>query len=244
MTDYVLDIKKIPELRRIEWRSEEGLCVGAACTIADLEASPHVKRHASLLSKVIPHFANTQIRNRATLGGNVVRSSPSGDTLPALLAMEARLKVIGDRGERLLTIDGFFTGPGENALDDGELLAEIQIPGDGSHARGTSFQKLKRTQLDLAKMNVAVMLDCEGTVIKRARVAAGAVAPVPKRLRTVERTLENAHGSEGLWDKAIKGVSSEIQPITDVRSTSGHRAYVTGICTRRALQEAWEEVGK
>ena len=244
VTDYVLDIKKIPELQKIEWNGEEGLSIGAACTIAYLETSPEVKKYAPLLNKVVSHFANTQIRNRATIGGNVTRSSPSGDMLPALLVLDAKLRIRGESGERFLPIVDFFRGPGENVLTDTELLTGIQVPTATGPARGTSFQKMKRTQLDLAKVNVAVCLDCEGNLIKGARVAAGAVAPVPKRLKKVEGVLEGFEGSESLWETAVKGVSSEIQPITDVRSTSEYRTNVTGICVKRALKEAWEEVQK
>jgi carbon-monoxide dehydrogenase medium subunit len=219
----------------------DGLHIGAACTIADLEGSPVVREHAPLLKKAIAQFANMQVRNRATVGGNICRSSPAGDTLPALLVMDASVRLVRTTGDRLVPLADFFTGPGMNSMDGDELLTEVIIPPAPGGRLGEGFHKVMRSAEDLSKISVAVRLIIEGDVIADAAVAVGAVAPVPKRLPAVEAALKGAKATVETLLSACASTASDIAPISDVRSTKDYRLRTTPIFVRRTLEAALEE---
>ena len=219
----------------------DGLHLGAACTIANLEESALVGEHAPLLNKAIERFGNMQVRNRATVGGNICRSSPAGDTLPALLAMDASVRLLSATGERRVALADFFTGPGHNCMSADELLAEVVIPAAPDGRLGEAFHKVMRTSDDLAKISVAVRLVLDGNTITDARVAAGAVAPVPKRLAGVEAALRGAESTRDVIAKAAALTAGDIAPISDVRSTEDYRLRTTPIFVQRTLQAALEE---
>ncbi len=239
--EYVIDVKRVDgELGSIRVESD-GLHIGAACTITDMEESPLVGEHAPLLKKATAKFANMQVRNRATIGGNVCRSSPAGDTLPALLVMDALVRLACKSGERIVPLTEFFTGPSQNCMSSDELLTEIIIPPAPEGRLGEAFHKVMRTAEDLSKISAAVRLVLKDGKIADARVAVGSVAPVPKRLTGVEAALKGAQAVQGILAAASTKVAAEIAPISDVRSTKDYRLRTTPIFVRRTLEAALEE---
>ncbi len=237
-TDLVVDIKGIQALHKIQWNESDGMRIGAACTITQLWNSDLIRKYVPVFLEVIKTFANMQVRNRATIGGNITRSSPAGDLLPVLLALDAKVRLVSRGSERTLPLEGFFTGPGQNIMEANELLAEVIIPPVDRKRAVAVFHKVMRTADDLAKINVAVYLEVENGKIQKTRVAVGSVAPIPKRLNKVEAFLQGADISEELLDEATRYVKEEIAPISDVRSTKEYRSQITGIFVKRTLQKA------
>lgn len=125
---YVVNIKRIPGLDRVSYSRRTGLRLGALATLRALETHPLIRQHYPGLSAAATTFAGVQVRNLATVGGNVCNASPAGDTLPALLALGAQCKIVGPGGERWLPLDQFFVGPGRSALKQGEILTELHLP--------------------------------------------------------------------------------------------------------------------
>ncbi len=241
----LINIKRIPGLDFIK-EGDESLRIGAATKLRKIGKSEVVRRRFPALYEAVREMASVQIKNMATIGGNLCNASPAADTAPPLMVYGAKLKLVSLEGERIVPIEEFFTGPGETVLKPGELLAEILIPYQ-PESTGSSFIKVSRTSMDLAKVNVAVRLTLSGETMSRVRIALGAVAPTPMRAREAERHLEGKPPSESDFKRAGEIAAGEIKPITDLRSTAWYRREVTKVIVAdaltRALSRAKGEVG-
>jgi carbon-monoxide dehydrogenase medium subunit len=197
------------------------------------------ERVPRILAKIVGLMANPQVRNIATLAGNVAFGSPAADSAPPLLALDAFLKVEGKDGKRSVALDEFFLGPGETALKMGELITEIVIPEASLHKAGGSEKFMKRKANTLAVSSAAVAFDKgNGDGVKNVRIAVGAVAPTPLRIKQAEALLEGQVVDGDLLEKVKAAVGEEITPITDVRSTAWFRKETTPVLVERCIQEA------
>ncbi|RLG76746.1 MAG: xanthine dehydrogenase family protein subunit M [Thermoprotei archaeon] len=239
---YIINIKKIKELNFIEDRGDY-LAIGAATKLREIEKSGIVKRKFEALYEAVRSMAGVQIRNMATIGGNLCNASPAADTAPPLLVFEAKLKIVGPNGERVVPINEFFLGPGKTVLKPNEILTEIQIPYQPEDT-GSAFIKIARVAMDLAKVNVAVALRTEGSIVKWVRIALGAVAPTPIRAYKTEEFLVGKELNEETLKEAAEIVKTEVKPITDIRSTAEYRREVSGVIVKDALLRAYERISK
>ena len=267
---YLIDIKQISSLDYIKWDEKEGLSIGALTKIYEILNSDIIKEKYFSLHQAAESFGTTQVRNMATIGGNICRSSPSADTVPPLLVFDARVKLVtpeGERketyitgpgeaaiksdaqmksakpkGERTVPLESFFTGPGENVLTN-EILTEIQVP-PPPRPCGTAFKKLARTAEDLAKVNCAVRIVVTNGKCKDIRIALGAVAPTPVRARKVEQALIGKEINPRVIEEAAVKVAEDIAPMTDVRSNTEYRTYISQILVKRLIHEAIERLGE
>jgi carbon-monoxide dehydrogenase medium subunit len=169
------------------------------------------------------------------VGGNLCRAAPCADLAPPLLVYEATVRLAGRGGTREVPIDAFFKGPGVTALEPGEILVAVTLPPPRPNARGC-FLKKGRVRMDLSIASVAALVEMDGDVCTRARLAAGAVAPVPMRLEEVEALVEGKPLTDDLLAEAQRLASREVMPITDVRSTESYRRRITGVYVKRALK--------
>ena len=237
----LVNLKRIPGLDSI---CEEGgmLRIGALVKIKTILASSVIEQRCRALHESTLDFATPLIRNMATIGGNICRSSPGADTIPPLLAYGAELKLIGRGGERIVPLDDFFTGPGQNVLD-GEVLTEIhlRLP---EGPTGSAFAKLTRNSGDLAKVNCAVAIRMSDGRCEDVRIALGAVADRPIRARAAEEMLCGATLDDRLIDAAADKAREETAPISDARSTARHRLRVTRVLVGRLLRIAVERAGQ
>lgn len=238
---HLVYISKIPELRFLT--EGQGLRIGPLMVHRDLEKSSVVRERYAALFEAARSVTSVQVRSMGTLGGNLCHASPAADSAPALIALGARIKIAGGAGDRMLPLEDFFIGPGKNCLKPGELLAEIQVP-DSGPASGSAFLKLTRVAADLAKVNAAAFIQREKDVCRECRIASGAVAPKPLRLKQVEEILRGKRFSEDLCRVAGEKAAEEIQPITDIRSTAWYRREVIKILVRDALKQAWARAGR
>lgn len=238
---YLIDIKGIQELSRIKLENGR-LTVGVAVTVNALARSDVVKKEFNILIEAAKLFASAQIRNRATIGGNLCRASPSSDMVPPLLVLDAMLTAVSTKGERNISVKDFFIGPEKTCLEQGELLKDIQVqtpPKD----MGTAFLKIRRTGVDLAVVNVAVALVVGENKFKDVRIALGAVAPTPMRAYKAEAQLKGEVCTDENIDRAAETASGETNPITDVRSTAEYRREVSKVLVKRAIKNALLKVG-
>jgi len=238
--EYVVNIKNIAILDYI--REENGLRMGALTLtkISSIEKSDIIKEKYFSVYEAAKAFATPLIRNMATVGGNICRSSPSADMVPPLMVFDAELTLVGPKGERRVLLEDFFTGPGENLLE-GEILTEILIPPQ-EEIYGTAFAKITRNSGDLAKINCAVKIAMHDGTCNDIRIVLGAVAGTPVRSKKAEEIIKGNKISNEIIEEAATKVSEEIAPITDVRSTADYRSQISKVLVRRLIQVAIKRI--
>ena len=213
------------------------LRIGSMTLWQEIETDPLVASHCPALADAAPMVANPQIRNVATVGGNLCNAAPSADGAPPLMVMEAVLIIEGPHGEREVPISEFFKGPGQHCMQPDEVLTAIVIPELPMHT-GMAFLKSGRVTQDIAVANVAVCIEMADGICKKCRVAAGAVGPVPMELQGVESFVEGKEITQDLLLEIQDKAAGEVTPITDVRSTENYRRTITGVMVKRALEQA------
>ena len=241
---YLIDLKAIPGLNFIRYVEGNGITIGALTCLSDLEESPLIQEKARILTRAAPTIGAIQTRNKATLGGNLCNASPAADMAPALLALEARVKLIGLEGERIIPLEDFFLGPGETCLNPGEILAEIIIPGKMLGKTGVYLKHSTRRALDLAIVSTAVVMETgsDRAYIQDIKIALGAVAPTPLRLKSVEEMLKQELPEEPLLEQAAQKAATEVSPITDLRASAEYRREMVRVLLKRGIKSAWEEL--
>lgn len=230
---YLLDVSRLSELKGIEETSDE-LFIGAGATISDILSSDAVARIAPALRKASFRFASKQIRNMATIGGNICRASPAGDTLPALYVQDAQLELVSSSSSRRISLSEFIVGPGETRLGSGEVLRGLRlkkVPGFRVHV----FEKVgNRKALAVSIVSLAALFHVTGAgVIERAHLAWGSVAPTVVRSTHVEQFLIGKPLTAGTLELAFPLVQEAISPINDIRASAAYRRSVaTGLLFR------------
>jgi carbon-monoxide dehydrogenase medium subunit len=209
----------------LNYIKEEGgnLVIGAATPHADVVRSALVQEKASLLATVVATIGSPAIQNVGTIGGNLANASPAADSPVALLALGASAKLVSAKGERVVAIADFFTGPGETVLQSDELIQEVIIPA-GAATFKWAFRKIGKRQADVCptvSMVVAVQMD-KGHC-KNARISLGSVAPTPLLSKKATELLAGKKVSESLIAKVAEAVAEETNPIDDVRATAWYR---------------------
>ncbi len=237
----VVDLKRIPGLDAISYDPVKGLTLGALATITSVERSPLVQEHYPMLAGALITLASPQVRNRATITGNICSAVPSADSAPTLLAMEAELKAVSAKGERLIPITQFFTAPRQTVLARDEIITEIRIPAPPSASKGVYLKLSPRKSMDLAVVGVAAFIVKEGDTCKDVRIALGAVAPTPMREPRAEAALRGKKLTDQTIEEAAGAASSECRPIDDHRGAREYRCDMVYVLTRRALTQIKEE---
>jgi CO/xanthine dehydrogenase FAD-binding subunit len=224
-------------------RDGNGCDIGAACTMAEVENSPIVRGLAGgILSRAAATCGSIQIRNLATIGGNLANGSPAADTATPLLAMDASVVLQNAKGRKRLTLQEFFALPQKQRVQGG-LLVQIFVPKSKGRG-GWSFQKFGRTETDISVVNCAGGLGVtrDGKVAW-ARLALGAVAPAPMRALKAEGLLVGQAITAELIERAAESVASEVQPISDQRASAEYRREISQVLARRALRECAQLAG-
>jgi carbon-monoxide dehydrogenase medium subunit len=220
------------------------LSIGAGVRLGNIEHDRQVFSRFPALAEAINVIGGTQIRNMATLAGNICNASPGADTPPILLVLDAEVEICqlnggSEVGHSRLPLGGFFSGPKKTVLKQGQMVCGLNVPLPPKHS-GAAFRRLARVSLDIAKINCAAYIRREGDRIRQARVALGSVAPTPVRAPTIENALEGRKYSERLFHQAAELAAEDITPIDDVRSTAEYRKQIASLLVREALHEAWK----
>ena len=236
---YIVDLKRVPGLAGIRENGDGSLSIGALTTMYAIETSPVIKKKYPFLAQSAAEVGSIQIRNRATVGGNMANATPSADVAPSLIALNATANIAGAAGERTLPMEDFFRGPGQNAMSADEILTEIRIPKTGPQLVGEYIKFSPRDMMDLAYVGVAVAYNlgddkkCSGV-----RIVLGAVAPTPIRAKNSEALLEGQVLTEEIAAKVGDEAARESKPISDVRSSADYRRAMVGAMTKRAILNA------
>ena len=234
----VIPLKGISDLTGVIERKTDGLHIGALATLSEIAASSEVQSAYQALAESAEKVGSNQIRNWATLAGNICYASPAANTSPALLVFNAEVKVIGRAGRRAIPITSFFQGPNKTALLQGEIVEEIYLPAPDQVSSSCYAKIGRREGADLAIVSVAVLVDK-----REARIGVGAASPTAYRAYQAEKVLQEGPWSEERLERAIREVSAAAKPITDIRATGEYRLAMVEVLTRRALETARKRLG-
>ena len=235
---YLVDLKRVVGLTGIRENSEGTMTIGALTTMRDIEISPLITKKYPFLAQSAAEVGSIQIRNRATIGGNMANATPSADTAPALIALNATAKIVGSSGERTVALEDFFKGPGQTVMCPDEILTEITIPKTSPRLVGDYIKFSPREMMDLAYVGVAVAYNLNDRNCGGVRIVLGAVAPTPIRAKRAEAALEGQSLTEALAEQVGHIAAEEAKPISDVRSSADYRRAMVGAMTKRALLNA------
>ena len=228
---HVVNIKRIPGMTELAFDPQGGLRFGALVTAREIEISSFVQKHYPGLLQAVRELGSIQVRNRATVVGNICRASPSADTLPPLIADGARIRIFG-ASEREIPLEDFFTGPGKTVLAPEEIVTGLSIPAPAPRTGKVYIKHGRRKAMELATVGVAVSV----TPGRECRIVLGAVAPTPIRARKAEALfLKNGNA-----DEAAAAATDEARPISNVRASAEYRKDMVNVLTRRALERAME----
>ena len=234
----VIDLSGVSRLRAIESGNGQGLKVGAAVTARTLELDRSVRSRFLSLAESGALVGSVQVRNLATLGGNLCNAAPSADMAPPLLALDAEAVITGPKGERRVPIAAFFTGVRHTVLAPDEILVELAMPAPGAHSGGNYLRHTPRRELDIAVVGVASQLTLANGVCTKARIALAAVAPVPLRATPAEQALEGQAVTPERIARAADLAVEAARPISDQRGSADFRRHLVRVLTRRTLTTA------
>jgi CO/xanthine dehydrogenase FAD-binding subunit len=236
--DVVVDLKRVRELSPAIAEADGHLRIGALATMTDVAEDARVGRRFPALVEAASVVGSVQIRNRATLAGNLCNASPAADTAPALLVHDASVNLISQRGRRSVPLAGFFQGPGRTVLTDDEILESVDLPLRSTPV-GDAFERITRRRgVDLATINVS----CTVSRSSAARFAFGAVGPRPFAVADRSGVLSDRAASPEQRDAALRLLIDQAAPISDVRGSAAYRRAMLLVASRRALCTAHERL--
>jgi carbon-monoxide dehydrogenase medium subunit len=240
--ENLIDIKSVKELNYIDYKPKTGLKIGAATTHREIEKSPLVKKHHPVLAEMEKNLASIQTRNWGTIGGNLAHGDPAGDPAPILIALNATVKMASIERERILPLEDFSIDIFETALEEGELLTEIQVP-ISPKKTGIAYQKFNiiKNYLGMVSAAASITLTEDGKKCTEARIVLGAAAAIPLRAKEAEQMLIGEKIDTKLLENAGKKASEECDPVSDIHATDTYRRVLVKILTTRVTGKAWEQ---
>jgi carbon-monoxide dehydrogenase medium subunit len=238
---YILAVR---DLDFLSW--EDGLRIGSATLWSTLEEDDRVKEKYPALYDAVKSMGAVQIRNMATIAGNLCTASPGADSAPPLIALNAHVEISrkNERGEiekRTVPLEDFFTGPRKTALEEGDLLTAIVVP-EPAASSGSAFRKIARVTLSIAKINCAVYVERDGNKCKKVRAALGGVAPRPVRAFTFEKSLTGGELTSSSMARAAETLTEDISP-RNARSTAAYKTHAARFLIQDTLEAAWKRSG-
>jgi len=248
----IVDLTEIPEMKRLEIRDGQ-LFIGAGVPLSRIARDPLVASHAQALVEACDLVGGPQVRNVATLGGNVAHALPAADGTIGLMCLEAEVEIAGPQGNRRMFLPELFLGPGKSALQSGEIIVGFYVrvyarggvpaaeDGNGS-TYASCFKRIMRPQgVALPIINNSVWLERENETIKQIRIAVGPGGAVPFRARKAEAYLGGRPYSDETFKAALKALIEEVKFRTSkMRASSEYRYHLVGPLLKDTLDTAWE----
>ncbi|MDZ7665445.1 MAG: xanthine dehydrogenase family protein subunit M [Desulfotignum sp.] len=235
----LIDVSKMDELHQIE-KQGDILKIGAGVNLTRILESPEVQTHCPVLAQAVEQMASLQVRNTATMGGNICMASPAADTVPPLLVSDAWVMIQDADGEHKVLLTDFFTGPGRSVLTSNQVLTHICIPVKKSN-EAAWFQKIgTRTAVIISVVSAAVRVSATSGICDTARIALGSVAPTPVRVTTAEAFLEGKPLDEPVIEECARLAAHAISPISDLRSSKEYRKDVAQTLVKRSITACTE----
>lgn len=239
--DTLVDVTAIPEMTVLEIQGGT-LYLGAAVPLSKIVASPLVKEHAQALYEAASLIGGPQVRNLATLGGNVAHALPAADGTISLLSLNAQALIQGDYGRRIAPVESLFLGPGRSVLEENrEILLGFYLP-LRNEGEGSAFVRVMRPQgVAIAILNMAAWVRREGEKLVDVRLAVGPAGPLPFRARSAEAALRGRDYTRDSFNQALSALRLEVHFRTSPhRATSEYRHRLAPWLLEQALNNAWE----
>lgn len=232
----VVNIKFVPGLNELHWDARTGLTIGALTTFRAIETHDSVRAHFPALAEAARIVAGVQLRNLATIGGNLGNASPSADSAPPLVALNATIEIASAAGTRRMPVERCLTGPGKTVLTPGEIFTSISVPAPSSRSGNAYARFSPRSAMDIGIASVAasITLDADRRCAS-CRIVLGAVAPVPLRSGMAEGALEGERLTPALVEQAGELAAQAARPITDIRGSADYRRAIVRVLTTRVV---------
>lgn len=240
--DLVIDIKYVPAMQEIR-TTQTGFKIGAAVSSAELGEHKALKKAWPGVVEAANLIGSDQIQSRCTIVGNLCNASPAADSVPALIAAGAKAIVVGKDKRRTVPVESIITGPGKTSLKKGEVIEAITLPKRPRKAGDAYLRFIPRTEMDIAVVGVGVNVELERGVIKKARVALGAVAATPLLVPEAAKAIVGTKLTDEAMDNLAAACSAACNPIDDKRGTIAYRTRLAGVLARRAAKIAFERAG-
>jgi carbon-monoxide dehydrogenase medium subunit len=239
--EYIINLKRVPGLKDIQFEPTKGLTLGALVNFNDIIYSENVQKNYPILGEVSKKIASHQVRNLATLGGNLCNAAPSADSAPILIAYDSVVTITGpDDASRNLPLAEFFTGPGQTVLESGEILTHIHVPPEQQRIGMAYIKHSTRNALEIAVVGVAALIQLKGNsdVCSDARIVIAACAPTPLRVQSAEKCLIGNKLTTKQFESAANVAADAVKPISDVRACDLYRRDMVRVQCTRVLEEA------
>jgi CO/xanthine dehydrogenase FAD-binding subunit len=241
----LVSLNKIKGISGITQDQKGGSVIRAGTTIGEIQESPIIRQEMPLLSEAAGLLGSPQVRNRATLGGNICNASPAADMVSPLIALGASCKWIGPEGEGKGLLEHFFVGPGMTVLKAGEILWEVEIPSKGSSGLGVYAKLGRRKGMEIAIVNLAIFVEfAQDETCREAKIVLGSVSPKAVRARKAEAFLVGNPLTPERIEKAGKSAASECAPISDIRASSDYRKEMVDVLVKKTLREVLQRKNK
>jgi CO/xanthine dehydrogenase FAD-binding subunit len=231
----IVDLKRIAELNAVAC-APDGVMIGAAASAASVASHAEIAADYPAVAFSARLIGSIQIRNRASLGGNICNAAPSADAVPALICHAARVRIAAPGGSREADLEGLFRAPGRLGLDAGELLAAILLPPPPPRSAAHYLRFTPRREMDIAVAGAGAWLRLDdGGAITAARIVLAAVAPTPMRAGAAELRLIGERPTPALFQEAARLAARDARPISDTRGSADYRRELVAVLTARAL---------
>ena len=239
--ENLIDIKSVKEMRYIEYDPKDGLKIGATTTHREIEKSPLIKKYYPVLVEMENNLASIQTRNWGTIGGNLAHGDPSSDPAPILIAANATVKMASQEKEHSLLLEDFFVDIFETALNEGELLTEVQVPilPKKTAIVYEKFNIIKNHQ-GIVSVAASITMDQDGDRCKDARIVLGAAAATPLRAKNAEKMLSGKKIDTKLLESVGIKAAEECDPVSDIHATETYRRDLVKALTIKMTKKAWE----
>jgi len=244
--EAIIDIKQITGLNGISHDNRKGLSLGPLTKIRDIETSKVIKGNFSILSQAAGSLGSVQIRNRGTIGGNICSAVPSADLPPALIGLNASVRIAARQGNSTMPLEEFFEAPRKTVLNSEEILTEINIPNMKDNSYGIFMKFSPRRAMDLALASVASVLtvDSSTRICSNIRIVLGAVAPVPMRAKRAEALIKGNKLSDSVIEEAASLSAVEAKPISDIRASAWYRREIIKDLVKLTISQAAEKIAE
>jgi carbon-monoxide dehydrogenase medium subunit len=240
--ENLIDIKSVKDMSYIEFDPKQGFRIGAATTHREIEKSPLIQNEFPVMAEMEKNLASIQTRNWGSIGGNLAHGDPASDPAPLLIASNGTVKLANMNGERRLSLEDFFLDIFETALEEEELLIEIQVPilPKKTAVVYEKFNIIKNHQ-GIVSVAVSITMAEDGIVCKDAKVVLGAAAAIPLRAKEAEQVLIGNKIDKKLLASASQKASEECDPVSDIHATETYRRYLIKALTAKVAKQAWEQ---
>jgi len=242
--DYLIDLKGLNELSYIKYDAKEGLKLGATTTHRTIEKSDVIKKNYPILAAMEEKLASIQVRNWGTIGGNLAHADAAGDPAPVLISLGAKIKLGSAKGERVMSLEEFYTDLFETAMEHDEIVLEVQVPPTAPKT-GSAYQKFNLIENDQGIVAVAATVTADKAgVCQDAKIVLGNAGVTPIRAKSAEQVLIGKKLTDKLFAEAGEAAAGDADPVSDIHASSEFRLHLIKVLTKRMVKTAWDQATK